>query len=73
MYEKYVAGFGFGEDIWTDYRRTKSPYIRAPGEVPGTIATGGRPNNLFYDIQEITSNRNAPRDVVGRAPFWKVD
>ena len=73
MYEKYVAGFGFGEDIWTDYRRTKYPVIRAPGEVPGTIATGARPDNLFYDIQEITSNRNAPRDVTGRAPFWKVD
>lgn len=73
MYEKYVAGFGFGEDIWTDWRRTKYPAIRAPGEVPGTIANGARPDNLFYDVQEITSNRNAPRDVTGKAPFWKVD
>ena len=62
MYEKYVAGFGFGEDIYTDWRRTEFPVIRQPGEVPGTIATGVRPRRLFYDVQEITANPNAPRD-----------
>ena len=74
MYEKYVAGFGFGEDIWTDFRRTGYPIIRAPGEVPGTISNGSRPKRLFYDIQELTSNRNAPREQEPTTSkiFWDV-
>ncbi len=73
MYEKYVAGFGFGEDIWTDYRRTGKPAIRAPGDVPGTVATGSRPERLFYDLGELTSNRNAPRQQPAPTStiFWK--
>ena len=73
MYEKYVAGFGFGEDIYTDYRRTGKPAIRAPGEVPGTVATGSRPERLFYDLGELTSNRNAPRQQpeASSTIFWK--
>jgi Starch-binding associating with outer membrane/Susd and RagB outer membrane lipoprotein len=72
MYEKYVAGFGFGEDIYTDWRRTNFPAIRAPGEVPNTVATGGRPRRLFYDVQEITSNPNAPREQASSSSriFW---
>ena len=74
MYEKYVAGFGFGEDLWTDYRRTRYPAIRQPGEVPGTISNGSRPVRLFYDIQELTSNRNAPREqpAASEKIFWDV-
>ena len=75
MYEKYVAGFGFGEDIWTDWRRTSYPTIRQPGEVPGTISNGSRPVRLFYDIQELTSNRNAPREQPDASSriFWDVN
>ncbi len=87
MQEKYVASFGFGEDIWTDYRRTGLPntnpaysppvqpdafgiLTRAPGEVPNTVATGSRPNLLFYSQSDLTLNPNAPPQHRSERPFW---
>ena len=91
LQEKYVASFGFGEDIWTDFRRTNNtlpnstinrPSVvnadgigvltNAPGDVPNTLATGARPNILFYDLNDLKLRgdsapaQHRPSDK----PFW---
>lgn len=86
MQEKYVASFGFGEDIYTDYRRTGYPnvvgtgvvgnlatIIRGPGDVPGTVSTGSFPSILFYTNSDLTLNPNAPaQHLPGDKVFWDV-
>ncbi|TGE19248.1 SusD/RagB family nutrient-binding outer membrane lipoprotein [Hymenobacter elongatus] len=74
MEEKYKAGFGFGEDIYTDYRRTGFPVITLPGSPaePNTRITGGYPRRLPYRQDDLTSNPNAPQqvNVVLDRIFW---
>lgn len=77
MEEKYVAGFGFGPDVYTDYRRTGFPKITIPGQEPGTINTGGPgfyPRLLTYRQGDLTSNSNAPaqHNVATDRVFWDV-
>ncbi|UOQ52858.1 SusD/RagB family nutrient-binding outer membrane lipoprotein [Hymenobacter cellulosivorans] len=82
--EKYKAGWGFGEDIYTDYRRTGFPKITLPGGTdvrpgtsillePHTRLTGGYPRRLPYRQDDLTSNPNAPKqqpNVVLDKIFW---
>lgn len=74
MEEKYVAGFGFGPDIYTDYRRTGYPEIDIPGKEPNTQLSSGYPRVLPYREDDLTSNRNAPKqhNTVTDRLFWDV-
>ena len=83
MYEKYVASFGYGVDVYTDFRRTHHPVIRVSqqaadasrGLLPddgGTIAQGIFPYRFFYPTNDLILNPNSPRS---QAPltsriFW---
>ncbi|GAC1591461.1 MAG: hypothetical protein NVS3B25_10960 [Hymenobacter sp.] len=79
MEEKYVASFGMGPDIYTDWRRTGYPIITVPdnnnigsnvGLVedndPVTRGTGLFPRRLYYSQQDLTANANpaAPKTQV---------
>jgi hypothetical protein len=83
MYEKYVASYGYGVDIYTDFRRTGHPYIRVSREAVtpnsglliddgSTRANGPFPLRFYYPTNDLTLNPNSPRsqrDVT--APiFW---
>ena len=75
MQEKYVAGFGFGPDIYTDFRRTGLPAFPIPGQEPGTINASGPgfyPRVLPYRQADLTSNSNAPaqHNVATDRIFW---
>ena len=74
MYEKYVASYGYGVDIYTDFRRTGHPFIRVStqaaaaspntGLLPddgGTQSTGFFPLRLYYPTNDLTLNPNSPR------------
>jgi hypothetical protein len=72
MEQKYIASFGMGIDIYTDFRRTHYPLIRVPGNEdpargvvndndPQTNSTSAYPRRLLYSQQDITSNPNAPK------------
>ncbi|HEX8330174.1 MAG TPA: SusD/RagB family nutrient-binding outer membrane lipoprotein [Hymenobacter sp.] len=79
MEEKYIASFGMGPDIYTDWRRTGFPIITVPdnGNIgnnagllddndPATRGAGLFPRRLFYSQQDITANSNpeAPKTQV---------
>ena len=74
MEEKYVASFGMGPDIFTDWRRTGFPVLTVPdnaniGNNPGLVedndpATRGAglfPRRLFYSQASLIANPNAPK------------
>lgn len=74
MYEKYVASYGYGVDIYTDFRRTGHPYIRVSAQAAaaspntgllpddgGTISSGFFPLRLYYPTNDLTLNPNSPR------------
>ena len=74
MYEKYVASYGYGVDIYTDFRRTGHPFIRVSaaaataspnmGLLPddgGTISSGFFPLRFMYPTNDLTLNPNSPR------------
>ena len=82
MEEKYVASFGMGPDIYTDWRRTGYPILTVPdnnnignnaGLVedndPITTGAGLFPRRLFYSQQDITANSNpsAPKAQIDPA------
>ncbi|PJJ47923.1 SusD/RagB family nutrient-binding outer membrane lipoprotein [Hymenobacter chitinivorans] len=75
MQEKYKAGWGFGEDVYTDYRRTGYPAITLPGSEPHTQLTGGYPLRLPYRQDDLTSNPNAPKqvNVYTDRIFWDIN
>src|SRR6476661_7610581 len=76
MEEKYVASFGMGPDLYTDFRRTGFPIITVPGlsqaNQPGlvedgdgsTTGNGPFPRRLTYSQQDLTANPNSPRGQV---------
>lgn len=72
--EKYIASFGWGVDIYNDYRRTGFPVINDPetDNDPQTIRTGPFPLRLPYYNNELTSNPNAPRqpNIATERIFW---
>ena len=79
MEEKYVASFGMGPDIYTDWRRTGFPVITVADNSsignnaglvedndPITRGAGLFPRRLFYSQQDLTANSNpsAPKAQV---------
>ena len=82
MEEKYVASFGMGTDIYTDWRRTGFPIITVPdnnniGYNVGliedndqvTTSSGLFPRRLFYSQQDITANLNPAAPKAQVDPF----
>ncbi len=74
MTQKWIAGFGYGIDLYTDYRRTGYPIIPDPvtdGD-PETQAQRTFPNRFPYPNSEISANPNAPAqpDVYTTKIFW---
>ena len=72
MYEKYVASFGYGVDVYTDFRRTHHPRIHvsqqavdpALGLLPddgATQANGKFPRRFLYPTNDLILNPNSPR------------
>ncbi|WP_216680256.1 SusD/RagB family nutrient-binding outer membrane lipoprotein [Hymenobacter siberiensis] len=86
MYEKYVASFGYGVDVYTDFRRTGHPTIRVSREAVSlsapnsgllvddgaTRANGPFPLRLYYPTNDLTLNPNSPRSQrdVTAPIFW---
>jgi hypothetical protein len=85
MYEKYVASFGFGPDVYTDFRRTHHPQIRVSQGIaaatPGrgllpddgtTLSTGIFPYRLYYPTNDLILNPNSPRSQAPATQpiFW---
>lgn len=84
MYEKYVASFGYGVDVYTDFRRTGRPRVRvsqaaanpARGLLPddgGTQSNGIFPHRLFYPTSDLILNPNSPKTQkdVNSTIFWE--
>lgn len=74
MTQKWIAGFGFGIDIYTDYRRTGYPVISDPatdGDAE-TLAQRTFPHRFPYPDAELSSNPMAPAqpDVYSTKIFW---
>ncbi|MBO2011545.1 SusD/RagB family nutrient-binding outer membrane lipoprotein [Hymenobacter negativus] len=74
MYEKYVASYGYGVDIYTDFRRTGHPFIRVSSQAANaspntgllpddgnTQSIGFFPLRLYYPTNDLTLNPNSPR------------
>ncbi|MCC2546998.1 SusD/RagB family nutrient-binding outer membrane lipoprotein [Hymenobacter sp. BT175] len=85
MEQKYIASFGFGLDIYTDFRRTYLPRIKVPGNADPargteddddneTASSGGFPRRLLYRQDDLTTNPNAPKqpNVLTDRIFWDV-
>ena len=84
MYEKYVASFGYGIDMYTDFRRTYHPRIKVPGNAdpnrgilddndPITQSNGAFPRRLYYSRNDLLVNPNGPKnqfDPVTDRIFW---
>ena len=81
MYEKYVASFGYGVDVYTDFRRTHHPRIRVSqgaadpvrGLLPddgGTSSNGPFPRRLFYPTNDLLLNPNSPGVQATTPIFW---
>lgn len=84
MYEKYVASFGYGVDMYTDFRRTFHPRIKVPGNAdpargilddndPITQSNGAFPRRLFYPLNDLLVNPNGPQtqyNSVTDRIFW---
>jgi hypothetical protein len=74
MTQKWIAGFGFGIDLYTDYRRTGYPVIPDPvtDADPETQSQRTFPNRFPYPNSEISSNPKAPAqpDVYTTKIFW---
>ena len=84
MYEKYVASFGYGIDMYTDFRRTDHPRIKVPGNAgPNrgiiddndsiTQSNGAFPRRLYYSRNDLLVNPNGPKnqfDPVTDRIFW---
>lgn len=81
MYEKYVASFGYGVDVYTDFRRTHHPRIRVSqgaadpsrGLLPddgGTTSNGPFPRRLNYPTNDLLLNPNSPGSQTSTPIFW---
>jgi len=84
MYEKYVASFGYGVDMYTDFRRTYHPRIKVPGNAdpargilddndPITQSLGAFPRRMSYPISDLLVNPNGPQtqpNLVRDRIFW---
>jgi hypothetical protein len=74
MTEKYIANYGTGTDVYTDYRRTGYPLIPY-SDLPAysnTNRTGAFPVRLTYRLNDLLTNKNAPAqpNVTTAKVFW---
>jgi endonuclease V-like protein UPF0215 family len=74
MTQKWIAGFGFGIDVYTVYRRTGYPVIPDPvtdGDAE-TQAQRTFPHRFPYPNSEISSNPMTPAqpEVYSTKIFW---
>jgi hypothetical protein len=88
MEEKYIASFGMGIDLFTDWRRTAYPVITVPdvsniGGQPGLVedqdantrGAGLFPRRLFYSQRDLQSNVNpsTPKEQVDPlSPTYRI-
>lgn len=76
MTQKWIAGFGFGIDAYTDYRRTGLPAIPDPAtdNDPETQSQRTFPFRFTYPNSEISSNPNTPAqpDPYTVKIFWDL-
>ncbi|GAB2768633.1 hypothetical protein HNQ93_000197 [Hymenobacter luteus] len=75
MTEKYVANFGTGIDVYTDYRRTGFPAVpfADTDNDPQTTQTGAFPVRLPYRLNDLLTNVNAPKtqpNITTEKIFW---
>jgi hypothetical protein len=77
MTEKWIASFGFGNDSYTDYRRTGYPLMFDPNtdNNPFTILNRSYPVSIpyFTDDLQINPNADAQRNPATDKIFWDVD
>jgi Starch-binding associating with outer membrane len=75
MTEKYVANYGTGMDVYTDYRRTGYPVVpfADTDNDPQTTQTGAFPVRLPYRQNDLLTNPNAPKvqpNITTEKVFW---
>jgi hypothetical protein len=86
MEEKYVASFGMGTDLYTDWRRTSFPIISVPDNAnigannpglvedgdPATTSAGLFPRRLPYSQTALTANPNPSAPKVLADPTSRI-
>jgi Starch-binding associating with outer membrane len=76
MTQKWIAGFGWGADLYTDYRRTGFPVLHDANtdDLSFTIRNREFPNSFPWPTANLQVNGNAPaqKNVVSEdaKPFW---
>lgn len=75
MTEKYIASYGYGIDVYTDYRRTGYPAVpfADTDNDPQTVQTGAFPVRLPYRLNDLLTNPNAPQEqpnITTEKIFW---
>lgn len=75
MTEKYIANYGTGVDVYTDYRRTGYPNVpfADTDNDPQTTQTGAFPVRLPYRLNDLLTNINAPKvqpNITTEKVFW---
>ena len=76
MTQKWIASFGFGIDMYTDYRRTGYPVLHDGNTDNLTITIRARefPYSFPWPTANLTTNGNAPSQKlvssVEAKPFW---
>ena len=74
MTEKYIASYGYGIDVYTDYRRTGYPNVpnADTDNDPQTVPNQGFPVRLPYRINDLLTNPNAPAqpNITTEKIFW---
>jgi hypothetical protein len=73
--EKYIANYGTGIDVYTDYRRTGYPVVpfADTDNDPQTTQTGAFPVRLPYRLNDLLTNVNAPKEqpnITTEKIFW---
>ncbi|MCC3157290.1 SusD/RagB family nutrient-binding outer membrane lipoprotein [Hymenobacter sp. 15J16-1T3B] len=75
MTEKYIANYGTGVDVYTDYRRTGYPAVpfADTDNDSQTTQTGAFPVRLPYRQNDLLTNINAPKvqpNITTEKIFW---
>jgi hypothetical protein len=74
--QKWIASFGWGPDVYTDYRRTGYPvlYDGNTDDIPFTIRAKDFPYSFPWSTANLSVNSNAPDQKVitstDAKPFW---
>lgn len=72
--EKYIASYGTGTDVYTDYRRTGYPIIpdASTDQDQQTVKTGDFPVRFPYRANDLLSNPKAPKqpNYTTEKIFW---